>query len=477
MKQYRTAIIAFVLIVCAVAAFFLIRELQPEEPADPTDSIQGDSVSAFPFAQDPATKTDIVGFTCQYGDTKIELVKQQQWTCPTYPDIDLIEKNVTNLVNRLYTYQGAAAFEGTVTEAVQQDFGLTGDEKIVITMKDGTQYTAVFGGFNTDETACYVWLSGADAIYLYATAFKEAMLINKADLISTTVFDFADAGQITRIAITKGEQEFARFSATLSGVVGEARTWQMTYPLTREGKTSSVESLLSALTAITIDDLAVADCDHLDEYGLAPAAYSVTLSAPGQTVSIHLGNQSPDGEKYYFTVDDGDDVYLVQAASVTFKDVAVTNYMETTVFMVDYKELDQVDIRLGEEHHTLRYEFGEENEETFYFDGHCVTDSAANYRDEFTDVLFSLYLLAIENVAPTEAPASPENVLCEIQFKQTDGTLTTVTCTKRDDTTMYYYLNGQYVGGYGPQYLLTSDAAHDGVRGNLDAMLACLKLQ
>lgn len=474
MKQYKTTIIAIILIVVAIGGYFLVKNLGVGEPAEPTDDLTGETSYIFPFGANTGTKSQIAKLEC-IAEDHIVLEKQSgKWVCTTSPDLEVVANNVEVIINKMYT-GGALVYEGAITPEIREDFGLTGEREFSVTLHDGTSYIVVFGGLNTSGSAGYVWLEGTEKILLYAKTFSEGLLFNKADLISRKVFNFTDSGQITNVSVYKNGVKHVQLSAILSGNVGEGRTWEMHYPVSRAGNDTNIESFLSVLEAISVEDIVASACTDLSLYGLEDAGYSVTLTAPQETTSLQIGDKTKDGTGYYCTVNGGNDVYLVAVDSINFLDAAPLLYMDQVVYLEMYTNLSQVQLTLNQKTHTMDFELDDEKE-TFYFDGHCVSNPTSDYEKEFKNLLTSFYFLEMTGLELDGAPEVPGEILCQIRYRLTNGTVNTVTCTVRDETTMYYYVNDRYIGGYGPRYLLTSDAQNYGIQGCLEALAKCLKI-
>lgn len=474
MKQYKTTIIAIILIVVAIGGYFLVKNLGVGEPAEPTDDLTGATSYIFPLGENAETKSQIAKLECIAEDHIILEKQSGKWVCTTSPDLDVVANNVEVIISKLYT-EGALVYEGAITPEICEDFGFTGERKFSVSMEDGTSYVIVFGGWNTSGSAGYVWLEGTEKILLYAKTFCEGLLFNKADLISRKVFNFTDSGQITSVSVYKDGVKHIQLSAILSGTVGEGRTWEMHYPVSRAGNDTNIESFLSVLQAVSIEDIAASACTDLSLYGLEDAGYSVTLTSPQETISIQIGDKTKDGTGYYFTIGGGNDVYIVVADSINFLDADPLLYMDQVVYLVMYTNLSHVQLTMNQKTHIMSFELDDKNE-TFYFDGHCVSDPTSDYEKEFKNLLTSFYFLEMTGLELDGAPEVPGEILCQIRYVLADGAVNTVTCTVRDETTMYYYVNDRYIGGYGPRYLLTSDAQNYGIQGCLETLMKCLKM-
>ncbi len=470
MKKYKTAIIALVLILGALLGYFAVKTIQSDAPASPTQE-PSKAFSAFPFSGESAKKqiVQLELFTEEY----ILLRKTANvWSCPSWPDDELSQVEVQRMVSRICSYVGPLVYEGEVTEDIREEFGFTDDSKFIVTMENGKTYTAFIGSTSTSGGAHYIWVEGVNRIVLYEKEFRAGILVSKVDLISTVVFNFSDFGQITKIHISKNGEDFVYLTATLSGVEGEARQWEMQFPIQRSGHNSNIQSLLNKLASVQKEEIEASKCTDLAAYGLSPAVYSVSLTAPDKTITLHIGNKTTDGNGYYFNIDDGTDVFVVSASSIAFKDATPMQYLDEVVFSTDYTNLSTVQISLNGKTHTMKYEF-KDDEERLYFNGKRVPEEHAR---TFSKVLSAVYCLEITNLDVEHAPEKPTGeVLCTVRYEESDGTVTTVTCTVRDASTMFFYVNDVYTGGYGPRYTLTSDAENLGVQASIDVLLNILK--
>lgn len=474
MKKYKTTIIALILIAVVIGGYFLSRSLgllHPEEEATPTPTPSG--VVVFPFAEETDGTDRIVRIECISAQYDVVLEKKGgEWSCPSYETLALVSNRVTGLLNTLRSTRGQKIHEGPVTADVQRDFGfLDGYGSVTVTMQDGTEYYALFGKTSTNGSYRYLWLQGTETVYMVTDTVWENLMISPMDLISGKLFTFSDSGQINRITVMRGGVEQIRMQATLSSEEGATRTWNVLTPLQREGDATTIESLLSMILSLQAQDVEALGCEDLAQYELDPPSYSVAVSDPWQTVTLHLGRKTADGAYYYATVDDSRDVYLLSASSVNFKDEQPLSYMSKYVYMTMYTNLTRIDLELEARTYRLDFTFTEDDE-TLYFNGHNVNQPDNDCRRAMKRIDTALYNLSI--VALEDEPAEPGRTLCTVKYSLQDGTEHTVVCTERDVSTMYFYLDGAYVGGYGNRYQLTGPNENYGIQGTIDNLTALL---
>jgi len=479
MKKYRTTIIALCLIVVALGAFFGARGLGlldgKEEPTPTPDDVETGAVfSCFDSAGEFYAAVNRIESYSPTEDLVVEK-KSGEWTCTSHPEISIISKNVNNALTYMKNLQGRVAYKGEMVYAKVVEFGFEEPEySVVLKTKTGEEVRVVFGVTNLSTSSCYVWEVGTEVVYLVGTYVQDSCVLKVIDLISSRAFEFADAGQISRIVIEKDGARYAQLNAIISTVVDEPRTWKMAYPLERTGNTTACENLVTALTTIYLNSVEALNCEDLAAYGLAPAKYRVSVTDPHTTITMNIGNLSPDNAYYYVSFGDARDVYLVKTSYINFTDTDLISYIDKYVYMVDYYKLNNVQLEVLGASYDLQYRVTDDSEQ-FYINGITVVSDSLDCSGEFKHLGAAMYGLRLQGLEAE--PAEKGKELCRIRYEQEDGTVVTVVCTERDDATMYFYLNDEYVGGYGNRYLLTSTYENYGITGSIAALFAALGVE
>ncbi|MBO4327346.1 MAG: DUF4340 domain-containing protein [Clostridia bacterium] len=480
MKKYRTTIIALALIAIALAAFFISRAAglfdNKEQPTeDPYADIETGAVFSC-LAEDTAYSN--VKKVVSHSPSEVIVLEKVSgdWTCTSHPSLALIPKNVNSCLNSMRTLNGRVAYRGEVTESKQYEFGFIDSEyHVVITFKDGSEATVVFGTENLSSSSCYVWEKGTDVIYLVGVYNRSSTVVTAIDLITSKVFSFSDSGQISKVNINKNGEAFLKLQATISTDIDGTREWTVKYPIERAGDSTTIESLVSALDSMYLSSVQELACEDLSVYGLEPAAFEVSVTDPQKTSVLRVGNLTPDRDYYYVTIDGASDVYLVKTSYVTFTDTPQISFMNKYIFMVSYTKLSDVQLYVLGRTYDLTYAAGETSEnDVFTINGINVNQDGNDCRDLFKRIGTAMY--GIRLVSLEDEPAEKGETLCRIRYEEQDGTVNVVECFARNETTMYLYLNGEYCGGYGNVYLLTSGNEDYGILGTIENLYAGLKL-
>ncbi len=474
MKKYLTTIIALAVIVVLLTAFFIVKKaglLDPNAEAteDPYGEVETGSVFAF-LSRDESTFSKVVKIESVVDGESLTLEKiGDTWKATSHPDLAIVSKNVNSCLTSMRSLNGRVAYSGEVTESKRYEFGFEESTTYIeLTLSDGTSSKVIYGKLNQSGSSGYTWEYGSERVYLVDNYQRTSALVDAVDLLDTKIFSFNDSGQISRVNISKDGSDYLKLQAIFSAEADVARSWQVKYPLDRAGNTSTIEALITSLTSTNIADVEKLGCDDLSQYGLKPAKMKVSVADSNKTITLSIGDMTADRTYYYVTVDNASDVYLVKTSAITFTDTPQLNFMNEYIFMLTYTQLKQVDIEVLGRNYVLTYDAtGDREDEVFTINGTNVYyDEERDFRSEFKRIGTAMYGLRLSGLA--DEPAEKGELLCRIRYEERDGTVNIVECYAREGSTMYFYLNGVYQGGYGSRYLLDSDGENYGITGTID---------
>ena len=483
MKKYLTTIIALGVIVVLLTGFFIAKKAgwldpAPEATEDPYAGVVTGSIFAF-FGEDADAFSKVVKIVSTVDGEELTLEKVNgEWQATSHPDLSIVSKNVNSCLNSMRSLNGRVAYSGEMTESKRYEFGFEeSTTSLELILSDGASHKVVYGKDNQSGSSRYAWETGTELVYLADKYQLNSTLVDAVDLLDTKIFSFDDNGQISRISITKDGSDYLKLQAVLSTEVDVNRTWRVNYPLERDGNTSTIEALVTSLTSTAIAGIEKLGCDDLSKYGLGPARFRVAVTDPHKTIILSIGDMTPDRTCYYVTIDNGSDVYLVKSSAITFTDTPLLNFMSEYIFMVTYTQLKQVDIEVLGRKYLLTYDAsGEREDEVFTINGTNVYyDEERDFRGDFKRIGTAMYGLRLSGLA--DEPAEKGELLCRIRYEEQDGTVNTVECCEREGSTMYFYLNGIYQGGYGNRYLLTSDNTNYGITGTIDHLYEVMGIE
>ncbi len=482
MKKYLTTIIALVVIAVLLGGFFIAKNAGWLDPkTEPTKDPYADVVTGpvFAFFSEENAFQKITGVeSSDNGELLVISKTGDAWVSTSHESLSVISKNVNSCLNSMRSLNGRLTYEGEMTESKLLEFGFEDSTTyILLKLSDGAEHKVIFGKDNQSGSSSYTWETGTNKVYLVDKYQLRSTLVDAVDLLDSRVFSFEDAGQISRVNISKDGSSYLKLQAIISTEADVPREWKVTFPVERAGDRTTIESLVSSLTSMLVSGVEKLNCDDLGKYGLSPAKFQVSVTDPHKTSVLSIGDLNPDRSGYYVTIDNSTDVYTVRSSSITFTDTSLISFMNEYIFMVSYTQLKTVELDVLGRHYLLTYDAtGEREDEKFTINGTNVDlGDDRDFRSEFKRIGTAMYGLRLTGLA--DEPAEKGELLCRIIYTEQDGTVNTVECFDRDGATMYIYLNGTYQGGYGNRYLLTSDNTNYGIIGTIDNLYALMGIE
>lgn len=463
MKKYKTTIIAIIVIVVALVGFFVFNSLLSDRnnTTDVGEDDDSDYHYIISFATSKIKQIDTLneGYLLTIG-TKYD----GSWECKTLDTLPIVQTNVSALFTTLRNTKGTIAYEGELTDKVKDLYKVTDEKTLKYTLDDDSVVTLSVGMNKPGASSYYVAVTGdpenPDRVYVITSTYLDALFFTKHDLISTAIFSFTDSGKIRYLKIQKSGEPFFEASADLSG---EKRVWNATYPISRLGDYSHIESLINAATALVTDSHVASSPENLSQYGLDIPYYQLTIGDNKKEITMTLGNKTPDGLYYYCLISGIDDVLTISAESITFSDEAQVVLIDRYAYMINYTELTELKLYYGGQEYLLTYDITEETE-LLYFNGiNTYIDENRDYRYDFKCIGTSLYGISITEIEPE--PNHTDEVVIKVDYTLRDGTKVNVTGYKRDDYTFCTYVDGEYIGGYSNMRQLTGTKENYGLNG------------
>lgn len=465
MKKYKTTIIALIVIIVALAAYFIVNgtlsgRTQTPSTTDPEDEETFDVIN---FSTDQVKKieynngSEVITVALRYDDT---------WECTSNPELPVVQANVKTLLTVLRNAKGAVAYEEEITDEVRTLYGIDDKKIISYTLKDDKVVTLSIGMKKPGASANYVCVTGVpeqkDRIYVLTTTHLDSLVFSKHDLISTTVFDFTDTAKIRSLTIKKSGQLFVDAIADLSG---ENREWKCLYPIVRAADDDTIEAIITAAATFATDDHIESNPSNLAKYGLEVPYYELTIGDNKKSITLTLGNKTPDGSSYYCLVTGLNDVLTIPSESITFSDESQVNFVYKYAYMVNYADLTDIYLTYAGQSYHLKYEITDDDE-TLYFNGiNTYISKDQDYRYDFKCIGTSLYGISIAEIEIT--PNHTDEVILVADYHLNDGSKVNLTCYKRDDYTFCAYVDGEYIGGYTSMRKLTGTKENYGLTGCL----------
>ena len=111
----------------------------------------------------------------------------------------------------------------------------------------------------------------------------------------------------------------------------------------KETEKYSQSKLLSVVSALsTFYSENKIESGNFAEYGLDTPKFKVTIDSSNGTVSLFLGDKTPDGQNCYMYVEGSTDVYLVDVIKLNYAERRGIDYLEPIYMDIDYNEVKSV---------------------------------------------------------------------------------------------------------------------------------------
>lgn len=404
------------------------------------------------------------------------------------------------------------------------------DQFVSLTMTDGKTDTLYLGNFDHTETYRYVYNPRVPTrVYKVSEYYARSLLINKDMLVTMKAFTYKMTDTpIYFIIKENGEQklELAFKEAVKTGESEDAITWKwnVKYPINRESNNDKANAILKNMCGMTMQAIAseAVPVEKLGEYGLSTPDveyYFYVEDADGNKVlyEIKVGGFNKSESCYYCTIEEPEngcvDVYEVPVGYIA-KDINPVEFIEQTLYVKDSDLLSTVEFTMNGKTHVMKYTYekgeNQKEEATRFFDGkECVyddnylivvTDSrhtpptaadlacnedgdisndilTANPYDMFNRLLTGIYANVSLYEIQLEEPSEKGEEIFSVKYTERDGLVTEIKLYKRDDTTAYAYINGEFAGGYVRIHgIFGNDSEAYDVAASLNGVQAVLKL-
>jgi len=482
MKQYRTTLIALVVIVLALMVFFLAKNLIPNNDDEPTATET--PVSSVEYLVD-ANYSEFNRIECFYKEKLKLKLEGTTWICSEPSDFKIYSTAAFNLVSDFTGLKGTVIigvdeYPSNDVDTFLAYYGISDTSPYFEAFrKDGTSIKLVVGNATSTGSMYYAIIEGVNKIF---TITSTKFLVTRSSLIDSKIFSFSDSEQVKEIVINKNGVTETELRASF---VNEEKTWNMLKPIIIGGNIDgNIKALVSSLEALAIESLQEANCSDLSVYGLSVPVAEYILTDSKTTQSIQIGNKTQDGTGYYCTINSNKDVYIVLSSEITFIDNYSLLYANCYPYIETWTNLDTIDITTYSagvaSHNIMRYEFTGEKiydeitdqyeVEAFYYMNEIPNfkkdaNGSYVYGDPNDDVdlgweFKGIYtqLISIQLDGLCVEPTSKGDLLCRVVYKTKEDAENSKEAAEtvfeyyyRDDTTAYIYKNGVFFFGYTKQ--------------------------
>ncbi|HIE50539.1 MAG TPA: DUF4340 domain-containing protein [Armatimonadetes bacterium] len=285
MKPWKTLLLAVIFI------GLLLYVVKFERGEVPEKDVEKQLARLLDFgAAEKVTKLEIVG---EEGKFVLEK-KDDQWRLlePVKDQAD--QENVDRLVKDIAERKAERVISAEDAGDDWAIYGLTEPKyHLTVWTEKGEAGTLLIGDKNPTGNSYYAQVKGQDSLLLFPTYFINTNIVNKKvkDLRDKTLLAF-ETEEVTRLRLAH--------EGTVIECAKEGEEWQLTAPLKAKADEAEIDTLLTAVHDLKIDDFVEEEAADLTPYGLdqPQATVVLTLGAKGENALLLGKKKEGDTDTY-----------------------------------------------------------------------------------------------------------------------------------------------------------------------------------
>jgi uncharacterized protein YneF (UPF0154 family) len=441
MKNLKTIIIIVLALVLAVAAYFIVKDIIAKtttvnpnitEQISPIGAMSSD-VKRYSYCINGEVLTVQLMDVKVIDENGVETT-EQQFRLVNEPDSKLND-NIETAIIQATSLVCVDVIEENPTDLSQ--YGIDYKSYFEVEMTDGTTYKVFFGDVIDVSYNVYCMREGVDKIYTISDTSFGMLTIYREYLLSEEIFP-GNAESITSLSLYKNEE--LEFTIEPDEYV----TWVLTAPINAKSYTETAQDIVDNVYKLVVGDYVSVMPTQAEykEYNLDKPAYSITVVANGESVTIHIGKESLENNSFYAKFDDKEEIFLVASEYLGWID---TELMEI-LYPIPYEPLIANVSSL-----TYKYSSGEVYSMTIENETYLIDETVSeNYKYTMNGDLVQiqygsdLYLLTFLSTVIVDVdndwagPEENEKPYLDIEVGYTSGNTEHISYYERDDETLYY---------------------------------------
>ena len=430
----KKAFIALVVLILAAAgsvgAFIAVKNGKDKEKQQASKVLAENELFSF----DPYSPTKIV---FSKGDEVYEVEKQgDQWVLTSGEFA--MDQDYCQLICTYLSDLTAETNYGEITDEKLDMYGLTDTDTIEITEPNGT-HTLKIGNASPMGDYYYDTADGRDKIY--AISYMEGsvlkldrLLLKNKKLLPYTLYDIKEV-----IAVKDGK--------TTLDLIYDPDTQKWSLPdeySTLQVDPTQITTVLNNLVRIESEEMLDEKLEDLSKYGHDKPYGELTVKGIDGTERHLLVSLNEDQPDYCIVLFDDGQAELYYKADLSIVDKTPYDFIVQTITAAD--KLNTKELKLSYNGNDDTFSIDTDNDKCVVNGKEIAIDNIDNY------VAFDNFFKAasIFNLSGLDIEAKPElkDPVMTAEFTCNDGSTVKMDLVKRDDSTLYVFKDGKYIGGY-----------------------------
>ncbi len=433
----RILLIIIVLVAASAAsltAFFIAKDKQDKIAESEASKLADYSLFSF----DSSTVNKI---TISVGDEDYvaELNSESEWELTSTDEFEANSDYFLNVCTYLSTLTAEKDF-GEADDEKKAMYGL--DNPITITAADGTnEYTVHIGNPSPTGDVYYIMTGNKSKIYAIDTLYGSVLKTSVTMMKDPMLLPFGDR-EIARI-------ELIRDGNTVYDLNYNEESGQWYLPEQYGNLTTDMTKITSMINIMTRIEAQSFYDDHLEDlskYGFdKPAAELIVTGLNGVTRKYLFSLYGNETDTYiYVLFEETGQVAAYYTGDCHFINYDYSQFISPGICGISLNGITGLDFTF--EGRSDSFEVDSESN-TVKMNGTALSDFAANTTNSFSTFYSALNALELSGLDIDAEPEASEPILKAV-FKFADEPDKTLELTKRDDSTSYIFIDGEYTGAY-----------------------------
>lgn len=417
MKNFRSAIILFGILVVFLAAFFLV------------DSIWADDDRTIYKLE----AQSIVEIDIETGTDKCSFVKNgDKWEMVYPKKYGINEELVAMMAKKLENLDALRVLDKNSRDLGQ--YGLDRPTMLIgFRLSDGGEAKLLVGQNTASNYQYYVMDSDSKAVCTITANDLEVFKKGKASEFRDRSFLTKGLGRVKQFEIKAKDKE------KIVLIEYDAGKWRLIKPCEVDVKNDDITDMLSALARLEVKEFVEDDPEDLAQYGLMDPAYTILLEdEEGNTRNFFFGLKGNEEKEIYMMTDNGNGVYTTLTEAFDPEGILVDNLISVAPLSIGIGNISQFTVKDGGSTSVFQRDFSTEDD--FTLNGHSVS------KEDFMALYVNIMALSAEGY---DREKKSERLEISVTFELVNNSESIVLdLFERNDNSYFMAINGELLPLY-----------------------------
>lgn len=368
MKNFRSAIILFGILVVFLAAFFLIDNIWAD-----------DDKTIYKLEAQSIVEIDI-----ESGTDKCSFVKNgDNWEMVYPKNYEINKELVAMMAKKLENLEALRVLNKNPGDLGQ--YGLDKPTMLIgFRLSDGSGAKLIVGQNTASNYQYYVMDSGSKTVCTITANDLEVFKKGKASQFRDRSFLTKDLGRIKQFEIKSKDKEKIVLNEYDTG------KWRLIKPCEVDVKNDDVTDMLSALAKLEVKEFVEDDPKDLAQYGLMDPIYVILLKdEEGKTRNFFFGLKGNQEKEIYMMTDNGNGVYTTLTEAFDPEGILIDDLINLAPLSIGIGNVSRITVKDGGKTSVFQRSFSTEDDD-FTLNGNSLS------KEDFMALYVNIMALSAE---------------------------------------------------------------------------------